>query len=379
MSGAEIGVAEERGRLDRLVESGWFETIPSGLLLVLSGIAGRLHNQPVGVFLLDAALYITTALTAWFPRVAGVALGGCLALLLVVPVEWATLGEYAAPIAVLGAGMRRRAKTQLVMMIGYGALLVAVTAREAPTQSAIILGSLAWVFLMTVAWSVGYAFVRSAEQQERLRAAEIVLQRQQLTYELHDTVARSLTMAAKLAERRLSRQAEPDPELESIVAAVREADERLRMTMSLLHDEEGSAVPIGPSSLADAVRAGQTLLQEHGFRAEISIQGDLGRLSAEQSTLLGAAAGEAFANLVKHGDPARPCAVVVAVTRQQAELTLLNHPRTGESPTSSDDSFGLLAMRRRMTEAGGTASAEKVGEQWRVRIQLPLRADDGRG
>jgi signal transduction histidine kinase len=179
-------------------------------------------------------------------------------------------------------------------------------------------------------------------------------------------------MAAKLAERRLSRQAEPDPELESIVAAVREADERLRMTMSLLHDEEGSAVPIGPSSLADAVRAGQTLLQEHGFRAEISIQGDLGRLSAEQSTLLGAAAGEAFANLVKHGDPARPCAVVVAVTRQQAELTLLNHPRTGESPTSSDDSFGLLAMRRRMTEAGGTASAEKVGEQWRVRIQLPL-------
>lgn len=360
--------------IDRLLTSGSFEAILAALAVVLAVVFNYLKDQPREVLILDVALFLTAALTARYPRAAGVALGVGLALMLLIPSPWATLGEYAALIAVLGAGMRRRTRIQLAMIMGYGPLLIMVTARHAPGLREIAMGAIAWVAFLGLMWAVGQLFATVTRAHENQRTADLVLQRQQFTHELHDTVARSLTIVVRLGERmRRNRTASPE-ELAALADAARAAHDQLRLVMELLDDptDPASPISIGSSSLTEALISGRALLEQHGFAPTITVEGDLGLLSEERSSVLGAAAEEAFANLVKHGDPSQPSTVVVWVTADRAELTTLNHPRTETAPTPVGAALGLHGMRRRVAELGGEVIAEQIGSQWQTRILLPL-------
>lgn len=362
--------------IDRLMTSGSFEAILATLAAALAGIFTYLKDQPREVLALDAALFLAAALTARYPRAAGVALGAGLAAMLLIPSAWATLGEYAALIAVLGAGMRQRTRVQLAMIAGYGPLLILTTARDAPDFRGALMGAIAWSAFLGMMWAVGHLFTTVTRAHESQRKADLVLQRQQLTHELHDTVARSLTVVVRLAER-MQRSGTADSEcLAEITDAARAAHDQLRLVMDLLGDPTGPATPvsIGSSSLTEALRSGRALLEQHGFAPTITVEGDVELLSEERSRVLGSAAGEAFANLVKHGDPSRPSAVSVLVTADHAELTALNHPRTEIAPGLTGTALGLHGMRRSMAELGGTVSAEQIGSQWQTRITLPLAA-----
>lgn len=79
--------------IDRLLTSGSFEAILATLAVALAGIFIHLKDHPREALLLDVPLFVAAALTARYPRAAGVALGAGLAALLLIPSSWATLGR----------------------------------------------------------------------------------------------------------------------------------------------------------------------------------------------------------------------------------------------------------------------------------------------
>ena len=374
MAVAEHVDITDRRRTEHLLSSGWFEAVPAILLMLLAVFFNRLAEQPVPALALDAATCVAAALASRFPRTAGLVLAGCLALYLAVPVEWATLGEYAPLIPILGTGMRELGRIRAAMTIGYGLLLVLIAARNAPTSAGAIMGVVAWLILLAMAWIVGNVFVAVARSHERRRRAESVLARQRLARDLHDTVARSLAVVSMLGEQ-LQEQTTVDAEkLDALIDAARSSHSQLRLVMGLLRDpvDLGTSGSTGSSSLAEALRVARSVLHQHGFPATFSIEGDLNLLTTHQSDIAAAVAGEAFANLVKHGDPARPTAVVVSIGPEHADLMVLNHVRSAANGARTDETFGLWGMRERLAEVGGTMTARQIGAQWQVHVQLPV-------
>lgn len=369
----------------RLLDSGLFELVPAALLLALVVAYNLGVDQPWQALAVDVGSCVAAALTARFPRAGGIVLAAWLVWYLVIPVPWATLGEYSPLIAILGAGIRGRLRTQVVMTIGYGTLLVAITARGATSVAGAILSSLAWVVLLAIIWLIGYAVFTLGRAHEIQRAAELLVQRQRLARDLHDTVARSLTMVTMLGRRIQDRGSTPE-DLQALIDTAQSAQDQLRLALRFLSDPaipaaQGTAASTGPSagsSTAEALRAGEALLQQHGFRPTIEIEGDPGRLTPHQSSVLGAAAGEAIANVVKHGDPSRPVAVVLSIGSGQAELDVLNYATQAPAP-SGEKPLGLWGMQQRLAEVGGTVTASRIDDQWQTRVVLPVGTSDPRG
>lgn len=359
-------------RVSQLLASGWFEAVTAMLLLLLAIFLNRAASQPLGVLLLDAALCVTAGLSARRPRILGVVLGTLLALNLLLPVHWATLGEYAPLIPIAGSGMRGRVRVQRAMIAGYGLLLGLITIQDAPSVLGAAMGCLSWAALIFLAWVVGRAFIAHTRAQQQQREAEATLHQQQLARDLHDTVARSLTVVVRVGER-LRRQAAFDSnDLHVLTDAARAAHDQLRLVMQVLRDPATPNPPVtGAASLVEALRNGMVTLRQHGFAPTITIEGNVGCLTELQSTALGAAAGEAFANVVKHGETRRPVAVVVLVTQAQIDLTVLNYAPSRPGTTAAGG-MGLWGMQQRVAEVGGTVTAEPSGAQWQTRVRIPL-------
>lgn len=362
---------EPRGMIDRLLTTGALEATLASLAVVLTVVFTYLKGQPGEVLILDVALFAAAALTARFPRAAGAALGVGLAAMLLIPSSWATLGEYASLIAVLGAGMRRRTRTQLAMIVGYAPLLIVTTARDAPELRGAVMGAVAWSILLGVVWAVGRLFATVTGAHESQRKADLVLQRQQLTRELHDGVARSLVLVVRRSEH-LQRIGVPTPDdLAELTEQARTAHQQLRVVMELLGDPT-APVQTGSTSFDEALGNGRVLLHQSGFTPTITVAGDTRMLTDERSQVLGATAGEAFANMVKHGDPSRPCSVSVSVDAEHAEFSTLNHPRADAATALAISPLGLHAMHERLAALDGAVSTGLVGSQWHTRILLPL-------
>lgn len=359
--------------ITRLLASGWFELIPAAILMALAVVLNFGFDKPKAALLLDGCAFVAAAFTGRYPRVAGALLALCLLAHLAIPPTWATMSEYAPLVPLLGAGVRGLVRRQRVMVIGYGALLAAITAHDAPSLSEALLGCVIWAVLLLLVCFVGYAFNRLDRAHQVERQAALMLQRQRLVRELHDTVARTLMIIAKQGERIIERGGTPE-DLEALVATARGAEDQLRMALRFLSDPTSSATQWAPgSSLGEALRTGEALLRQHGFQPTIDVGGEVRLISPQCSSVLGTAAAEAIANVVKHGDPARPVAVAVSLVGDQVELDVLNY---AAATTSRDNSWGLQAMGQLLAEAGGTVTTERVDDQWHCRILLPLAATE---
>jgi signal transduction histidine kinase len=85
---------------------------------------------------------------------------------------------------------------------------------------------------------------------------------------------------------------------------------------------------------------------------------------------------EGITNAMKHA-PGAPIRIVVGATSDEIELLVLNdRPRSDDSGLElSGGRNGLIGMRNRVTECGGTFSAgEKPDGGWAIDVHLPRRA-----
>lgn len=365
-----------RGAFAALVEAGWFEAVLAAVLAVVSvgpilGL-GRMWQGAV----LDLLICAVTAATGRWPKVAGVALAGVMVVYLFIPRSWTTMGEYAPLIPILGSGMRGATRVRTVMTLGYLPLSVGrIFALAAPDRVSAVAGSLVWAVLVGILWLIGNAFTAVVEAQRQARAAELVRMRQDLSRELHDTVARSLTRVILAAERARLRGGASEEDLTLISDTAADGVRQLRWVMSLLASpvEPGALARLPGTSLTSALAAAEADLGRHGFAVSISITGDPSTLRQDHAAALGAATGEAVANIIKHGDPTSPSVIAVDVTDADADLVFINAFR----PTASVEpggGMGLPALHQRLQAVGGDVTTERAASQWRTRIHLPLQA-----
>ncbi len=356
----------------RLSQSGRIEVVLAVGLAILTAVLDAGAGKPWPPLLLDCCACALAAVTPRWPRVAGVMLGLLLASYLFIPADWATMGEYALLIPILGSGMRGQRTARAVMSGGYFVVLAGLAVQAAPTLRSAFLGWIVWAVLIGVLWLIGNVFVASSRAHEQTRQAELVLQRQAVARELHDTVARSLTKVAMAAEGALLHGSATPAELELIADHARHSTQELRWVMTLLRDPGNlDGLASTPTPLHLALVQGRAELARHGFQATVSVADSIEQLDPERSEALGAVTSEAISNMIKHADPGGPCAIIVDVSEDSAELVFLNRPRRDER-ASSTLSLGLLNLRETLEPLGGSLHTESKPTQWMTRATLPI-------
>lgn len=374
---------DDRFHLHRLVQSGWLEVILAGVLAVLVLVLDGLDREPWPVFVLDLAACTAAAVTFRWPRAAGLALGVVMIGHVFLPSDWGTMGEYAPLIPILGAGLRGAKWARTIMTACYTPLLYVLAWGNAPDPASAVAGWVVWTILIGVLWLIGSVYQATVQAEQRAREAELLRERQEhaayllrlrqsVAAELHDTVARSLTYLMMTAETALLRGDGLRDGLEKIIAGARESIGELHLVMRVLKaPDPAPVISLQHTPLTEALEAGATQLQQHGFEVLSTVEGDFSVISTGDAVLLGTAAGEAIANILKHADPALPCTIMVEITDELAELTFVNG-YTSDASSVSREGLGLWGMQERLRTAGGEVHARPAGNQWLTTVRLPL-------
>ncbi|SMQ73231.1 Signal transduction histidine kinase [Plantibacter sp. VKM Ac-1784] len=248
---------------------------------------------------------------------------------------------------------------------------------------------------VAVAIGLGYeALAREAAERERLiaelveareelaergRQAGKLAERERLAADLHDTVAQALSSIQLLlhaAERSAVEQPGTE-QLRSHIGLAREAAATALAETRSLIDELSPPALVG-ATIADALgRLAETTTAESGTPVSTTVTGDAFVLGTPVTTALLRAAQSSLANVVRHAAASR---ADVTLTYLDEEVILdIDDDGTGFDPArvaerTAGGSFGMMSMRRRITELGGDVevrSAPGAGTTITVRFAAP--------
>lgn len=222
---------------------------------------------------------------------------------------------------------------------------------------------------------------RAAREGERARAT--LAERERIAREIHDLVAHSLSVT--LLQITGARHALGDLDAAESAPVVTEIDDALadaervgrqamadiRQTVSTLTDgpAETQALP-GGSEIADLVAQ----MERAGLDVDYEQTGDPARLAQATGLGLYRIAQESLANIAKHA-PTSTARVQFSVTSRQARLVVRN--ALPAEASSDGPGSGLAGMSARAEQLGATLAAERVGRDWLVDLQVPLRERNG--
>ena len=250
---------------------------------------------------------------------------------------------------------------------------------------------------VAVAIGLGYrALYREAEERQRLiaelvetrdelalaeRAAGVLAERERLAREIHDTVAQGLSSIQLLLHAAERLDAER-PGLEQLQLARQTAADALLDTRRIIAELTPPALDDRtlPGALRRLAAATEHTLRAGGASTSVHFQlvGDVVPLPMNvDATLLRIAQG-AIANVASHARAAR---AELTLTYQSDSVTLdVVDDGAGFDPdapagTSERASFGLTAIRQRLSAIGGTLSVEsRPGEGTALAATIPIPA-----
>ncbi len=364
-------------RLARLIQLGRVEIILAGALAVLSIAVHLLVPGPWQPLLLDLCACAAAAVSGRRPRAAGAVLAAILAVYLFAPAGWQTLGEYAAFIPILGAGMRDDGRSRWLLTLAYFPLVAGITWLDAPRPASALLGCLFWAVALAVMWVIGTVFAKAVSAQRQARVADLMRQRQAVARELHDTVAASLTKLVMAAELAILRGTISPSGLRDLADSASMSIQELRWIVGLLRDpsEVNDFRLEHHTELGTALASAERELTRHGFAVTVAVAGDLGRIGHREAGGISAATVEAANNIVKHGDQNGACAILVEVGPATVEVVFVNRKlRDSVEGRPAGEQYGLVGLRERLAEIGGSVVIEDSPDQWLTRLVLPLRA-----
>ncbi|MGC3992922.1 MAG: histidine kinase [Propionicimonas sp.] len=357
----------------RLVEPGRIEIVLAVLLAVLTITLDAATGRPWPPLALDLVACAVAATTGRWPRASGAALGAVLAVYLFIPAGWATMGEYALLIPILGSGMRDATRLRLIESIAYLVILFGLAIQNAPSLLSATLGALFYATFMGVLWLIGNAFVTVTRAQREALLAETLLQRQRTALELHDTVARSLTALVMATERVQLHGEATEEDLSFVSRTATESIGYLRDIIEVLRSPDDTREVAPPArAFREVLSSAETELARHGFQPTVNVAGDLDGIPPATAQLLAAAAEEALSNVIKHGDQHGPCTVSAEVGKGEVVLKIANNCRTVRFDREGRVPMGLWGMRQRIGAAGGQVEASRADSGWLTRVSLPL-------
>ncbi|AGZ43468.1 sensor histidine kinase [Actinoplanes friuliensis] len=253
-----------------------------------------------------------------------------------------------------------------------------------------VLGVFAWIFMAAAVGDAARthrAYV--AEVEERARRAEqtreeeahrrVIDERLRIARELHDVVAHHIaviSVQAGAATHVLERR--PD-QVGPVLAHIRDASETvLREIQSVVgvlrnSDDVPTTEPApGLARLPDLVGA----LQAAGFSVRHQRRGAPRELPALVDLAAYRIAQEALTNAHRYGDGRATLLVEYAPSGVILEVT--NEIRDGDAVAGTG--YGLIGMRERATAAGGTVTADPLGDgRFRVHAVLPTEEATSKG
>ncbi|NBM14957.1 sensor histidine kinase [Streptomyces sp. GC420] len=211
---------------------------------------------------------------------------------------------------------------------------------------------------------------RTAALEER---TELLLERNRIARELHDSIGHALTVAVVQAG---AARAAGDPvfterALGAIEETGRAALEDLERVLVVLREERRpvSQRPV----LADADRLLESA-RDSGAEVSAEVSGPLVRVPGPISREGYRIVQESLTNALRHAGPV-PVRLRIAVSDGWLALDVSN-PLSGPPSTAPAGGGGLRGIRERAALLGGRAETGPADGEWRVRVRLPL---DGLG
>lgn len=354
--------------IHRLLVGGALDLVLAGFVAALALLVALPSGHLLG-FAVDLAACVAAALTVRWPRAAGAVLGAILLIYLAAPREWTEVGEYAALVPVLGAGIRGQHRVRLTLTVGYWLILSVRQLQAYPDLGIGVLAALVWAMLFALMWLLGGAIAAFQRAQEQSRIAALAQQRLGLARDLHDTVARSLARLSRHAHDAAA--AEDASQLRPIADEISQAAGELRWLLGALRGSDSEGTLNSGGSLATTVRDSLGRLEAGGFQVATAIDGDLDDVPPDAGGVLAEIVKEAVANIERHGAAGRPCALVASIDDMSADLAFINEVAADRQPSGAEP-LGLLGAAERLALVGGQLEARQEGSQWITRVTVPI-------
>lgn len=253
-----------------------------------------------------------------------------------------------------------------------------------------IIAGLFYAAQQLFAFGAGFLLRRYIDENVRLQLhavmekhrneAAATQMKQQLATELHNytagTLSRITSLSAKLVE-----DAKNDPNasadtvlrLEVLHGESVRALRELRSTIGMLG--QNTLASETPVNLVVSLETAKSVAEGFGFDLETDLDPDnVSELSEDTTRLLRECVREALTNLIKYGDPEKPCALTVEIDEAErlVDFTVVNSIGSpGHNPVLSGGN-GLVLLSQRLKSAGGTLEAGRTGRRWVLHITVPL-------
>jgi signal transduction histidine kinase len=369
-----------------------------GLTLALAGFGGGIiglraivlvRRTPVAVYgSVLAMLLLSCGVMEWL-QPTGPALGGCSIAIA------SAMAARAIPV--------RIGTAFLLAAIGFAALVLAHVIGPNARQrdwSGVGVNAVPFagmVLLVLVAWRIRVREERSARLlalMETTRNAELrsatLAERQRVAREMHDVLAHSLSglvlqlEVAKLLAASVPETSPPHPTddrlagvIERALALGKTGLAEARQAIEALRDDE---LP-GPERLRALAEA---FAADTGIPCQVDVTGQASEISSAVKLTVYRVAQEALTNIRKH---ARAERVDVRLTYDPQSVNLVVEDTGAEVPVPQDDAttavpagefglgpgggYGLTGMRERAELLGGTLTAGRTGNGFRVTLGVP--------
>lgn len=254
------------------------------------------------------------------------------------------------------------------------------------TVEAAVLGPLVLVLVAGLGLALGTQRRTAWELRESRRdaAAEqtrraVLEERARIAREMHDVVAHHLSRIAVRAESAPVRVPGTGPaaasELHEIAGDARDALTDMRRLLGVLRTDDpssGGPAPLGPTPDLSGVPELVDAARRAGADVDLSVTGDpAGGIGPEIGLAGYRVVQEALSNAARHAPGA---AVAVSVQRSdgRVRVRVRNAPAPGGGAGETERGHGLIGMRERVEQAGGTITAGPDQDGgWTVQALLP--------
>jgi len=291
-------------------------------------------------------------------------------------------------VAVAAAGLRAELpRAFLVVALGTLALASAVLAYDG-NGVGLIAYTLGFVATALAASTSRQSRVRAEQaelllaqtqrsHEEQLRAARLE-ESTRIAREIHDVLAHTLAGLTIQLEA-TSSLVEQGAERGTVLARVRRAHALAREGLEETRQAVGAlrGEPLSASAGIEALVADYRASAD--APAELTVDGDVARLTGQTGQAVLRVAQEALTNVRKHAPGADVSVKVHAGQDPGDDVVLLvqdrrSASRPGPAPgglAESGGGYGLQGMRERAALLGGTLDASVTGDGWRVELRLP--------
>ncbi|MEX3610864.1 histidine kinase [Rothia sp. LK2588] len=225
--------------------------------------------------------------------------------------------------------------------------------------------------------------VQRSDFQARIDEGERRLDegRKELARELHDVVARELTIIALHSSmaRTSTDQQLRDNTFDLIGEQSRNSLNNLRRLVKVLRTSSNpSKAPVLLGSTVDLPAVASRVrsdLEMAGYVVQLTTEGELGTIPDELKPTAQRALEELGINAIKHGDRSRPVELAVQADATRLRISCRNAiNKDARLSGQLGMGYGLAGLRERCELLGGSLDSRLRGGAWEVHLTLPFEA-----